>query len=248
MGKSTSPQVRISRVPRNGRYDRQSIYRVLDRGQIAHISFTDDDGQPYCIPTLYARVGPEVLIHGSSASRMVRRLSSGAPACVTVTILDGLVLARSVFEHTANYDSVVLLGSFRAVTDGDQKLTALEAFTERMVPGRWREVRAPNRQELKATAVLALTIAEASAKTRSGPPDDDSSPDAASDVWAGVLPVISSYGTPEPSRGLRPGIALSRSVEQLLARRVDDARRNDLHDSRETQTGSTAVRGRPETR
>jgi nitroimidazol reductase NimA-like FMN-containing flavoprotein (pyridoxamine 5'-phosphate oxidase superfamily) len=211
------PRVRVRRVPKNARYDRESIHRVLDRGQIAHVSFVSD-GQPYCIPTLYARVGDEVLIHGSSASRMLKLLAAGAPACVSVTILDGWVLARSAFETSANYDSVVLLGSFRQISSDEEKLAALEAFMEGLLPGRWEEVRTPSRQELKGTAILALSIDEASVKTRSRPPDDDDSPDAERETWAGVIPVRHEYGTPEPSPGLRAGVALSPSVRRLLAR------------------------------
>lgn len=210
-------RVRVRRVPKNARYDRESIHRVLDRGQIAHVSFVSD-GQPYCIPTLYARVGDEVLIHGSSASRMLKLLATGAPACVTVTILDGWVLARSAFETSANYDSVMLLGSFRQISSDEEKLAALEAFMDGVLPGRWDEVREPSRQELKGTAVLALRIDEASVKTRSRPPDDDDSRDAERDTWAGVIPVRHEYGTPEPSPGLRAGVALSPSITRLLAR------------------------------
>jgi uncharacterized protein len=209
-------RVRVRRVPKNARYDRESIHRVLDRGQIAHVSFVSD-GQPYCIPTLYARVGNEVLIHGSSASRMLRVLATGVPACVTVTILDGWVLARSAFETSANYDSVVLLGSFRQIGSDEEKLAALKAFMDDVLPGRWEEVRPPSRQELKGTAILALRIDEASVKTRSRPPDDDGSPDAERDTWAGVIPIQHEYGQPEPSPGLRAGVALSPSVRRLLA-------------------------------
>lgn len=210
-------RVRVRRIPKNARYDRESIHRVLDRGQIAHVSFVAD-GQPYCIPTLYARVGDEVLIHGSSASRMLKLLAAGVPACVTVTILDGWVLARSAFETSANYDSAVLLGSFRQVSSDQEKLAALEAFMNGVLPGRWDEVRPPSRQELKGTAILALPIGEASVKTRCGPPDDDDSPDAERDTWAGVIPVRYGYGPPDPSPGLRAGVALSPSVTRLLAR------------------------------
>src|ERR1700760_1392312 len=160
-------RIRVRRIPKNARYDRESIHRVLDRGQIAHVSFVSD-GQPYCIPTLYARVGDEVLIHGSSASRMLRLLATGVPVCVTVTVLDGWVLARSAFETSANYDSVVALGSFPQIAPPEDKLAALEAFMEKVLPGRWGEVRPPSRQELKGTAILALEIREASVKTRNG--------------------------------------------------------------------------------
>lgn len=188
---------------------------MLDRGRIAHIAFTDG-GQPYCIPTLYARVGDRVLIHSSAASRMLRVLGGGAPACLTVTVLDGLVLARSAFEHSANYDAVVLLGSFQKL-DNEQKLQALHAFMERQLPGRWSEVRAPNRKELKATVILALPIREASVKTRTGPPDDDKSSDAELGVWAGVIPLQTTHGEPQPSPGLRPEINTSPSINRLIA-------------------------------
>jgi nitroimidazol reductase NimA-like FMN-containing flavoprotein (pyridoxamine 5'-phosphate oxidase superfamily) len=208
-------RIKIRRKPKNARYDRESIHRVLDRGLVAHVSFTVD-GQPYCIPTLYARVGNQVLIHGSSASRMTRLLATGGPACVTVTILDGLVLARSAFEHTANYDSLVLLGHFHAISEEEEKRAAIEQLVEAYLPGRWSEVRPPTRQELKGTAVLAMPIDEASVKTRSRPPDDDSSPDAELDVWAGVIPVHTTFGTPEPSPGLREDVTASASVRRLL--------------------------------
>lgn len=202
-------------MPENGRYDRDSINRVLDRGLVAHVSFVAD-GQPYCIPTLYARVGDRILIHGSTASRMMRLLAAGAPACVTVTMFDGLVLARSVFEHSANYDSVMLLGQFQAINGDEQKLEALHELSEAMLPGRWPEVRPPSRQELKGTAILEMEITEGSVKTRAHGPDDDGSPDAELPVWAGVLPVEMGYGTPQPSPRLREDIAVSPSVERFI--------------------------------
>jgi nitroimidazol reductase NimA-like FMN-containing flavoprotein (pyridoxamine 5'-phosphate oxidase superfamily) len=210
-----SARTRVRRIPENARYDADSINRVLDRGRIAHVSFATH-GQPYCIPTLYARVGDRVLIHGSSASRMIRHLASGAPACVTVTILDGWVLARSAFETSANYDSAVLFGRFRPIPLRDDKLSALAAFMEVVLPGRWAEVRQPSRQELKGTAILEFEIDEASVKTRSGPPDDDDSPDAERDTWAGVIPINSRYGAPDASPGLRVGVPVDASVERLL--------------------------------
>ena len=161
---------------------------------------------------LYARVGDRVYVHGSRASRMMRTLAEGAPACLTVTLVHGLVLARSAFEHSANYESVVVFGRFEQIAESDERLTAFEAFTNQLLPDRWREVRAPNRKELKATTILALPLAEASAKVRSGPPDDDDSPDAALETWAGVLPLVTSFGAPQPSPGLRPGIPLPRAA------------------------------------
>jgi hypothetical protein len=202
-------------VPKNARYDRDSVHRVLNRGQLAHVSFVSD-GQPYCIPTFYSRVGDRLLIHGSSASRMLRVLATGVPACVTVTMLDGLVLARSALAHGANYDSVVVLGSFRAISKPQEKVAALKEFMDKLLPGRWSEVRPPTRQELKGTAILELPIDQASVKTDNGPPGDDDPPDGDLNTWAGVIPVHTNYGTPEPSPGLRPGIPLAPSVERLL--------------------------------
>jgi nitroimidazol reductase NimA-like FMN-containing flavoprotein (pyridoxamine 5'-phosphate oxidase superfamily) len=208
-----SDRVRIRRVPANARYDTASVHRVLDRGRVAHVSF-NDDGQPFCIPTLYARVGERVLIHGSSASRMVRRLSEGVPASLTVTLFDGWVLARSAFETAVNYESATVLGCFHAVAE-ERKLAVLEAFMEVVLPGRWAEARAPTRQELKATAILGLQIAEASVKARSGPPDDDESDDAELEIWAGTVPILERAGAPVPSPGLRAGIAPDASVVRL---------------------------------
>jgi nitroimidazol reductase NimA-like FMN-containing flavoprotein (pyridoxamine 5'-phosphate oxidase superfamily) len=208
-------RVRVRRGARKGHYDRASIDAVLDGGLVGHVAFVDGQ-QPYCIPMLYARVGDRVYIHGSTASRAMRALAGGAAACLTVTIVRGLVLARSAFEHSANYESVVALGVFQPVEDAAERLAAFEAFTEKLLPGRWNEVRGPSRKELKAPTILALTIDEASAKVRSGPPDDDDSADAAIDTWAGVVPILTSFGEPEPSPGLRPGIPVADSVNRLL--------------------------------
>jgi len=209
-----SERVRVRRGPHKGRYDRATIDAVLDRGLLCHVAFSDDAGA-YCVPMLYARVDDTVYIHGSAASRALRTLADGAAACLTVTIVDGLVLARSAFEHSTNYESVMVFGRFANVADLDERLVALEAFTEKLLPGRWSEVRGPSPKELKATAVLAMPIEEASAKRRSGPPDDDDSPDAAIDTWAGVIPIATSFGTPIPSPGLRPGIPVSASLQRL---------------------------------
>ena len=211
-----SERVRVRRGPRKGRYDLESVKSVLDAGLVAHVAFVAD-GQPYCLPMLHARVGENVLIHGSRKSRLIRALAEGAPACLTVTTLRGLVLARSAFEHSANYACVIALGSFTLVDEAVAKLAALEAFTEKLVPGRWREVRPPNANELKATSVLSMRLDEASVKARSGPPDDDNSPDAALDVWAGVIPIETRFGAPQPSPGLAAGTALSDSVAGLRA-------------------------------
>jgi nitroimidazol reductase NimA-like FMN-containing flavoprotein (pyridoxamine 5'-phosphate oxidase superfamily) len=210
-----SDRVRVRRNPTRGHYDRASIDDVLGRGLLAHVAFFDGR-DPCCIPMLYAHFGDRIYIHGSTASRAIRALADGAAACVTVTIVHGLVLARSAYEHSANYEAVMAFGAFELIDDEAERLAAFEAFTERLLPGRWEEARQPNSQELKATAILAMEIDEASAKIRTGPPDDDESPDAERNVWAGVVPIVSSFGTPVPSPGLRPGIPLSPSVRELL--------------------------------
>lgn len=212
-------RIKVRRGPKKGRYDRESIDAVLDRGLVAHVAFVEDE-EPVCIPMLYARIGDRIYIHGSTASRAVRALGAGAPACLTVTVVDGLVLARSAFEHSANYDAVMVFGRFTPVADDDERLRALEAFTEQLLPGRWDEVRQPSPKELKATEILAMKIDEASVKTRSGPPDDDDSPDAELDTWAGVVPILRTFGAPEASPGLRADIPLSASVRRLLALRA----------------------------
>ena len=178
---------RVVREANRGVYDRDSIYRILDEGLVCHVGFVID-GQPYVIPTLYARVGDAIYFHGSAASRMLRTLSDGVAVCVTVTHADGLVLARSVFNHSMNYRSVVALGRAALVDDPAEKREALHAFTEKILPGRWNDARQPNEQELKATSILRLPLVEVSAKTRTGPPLDDPD-DYALSVWAGVIPL-----------------------------------------------------------
>jgi nitroimidazol reductase NimA-like FMN-containing flavoprotein (pyridoxamine 5'-phosphate oxidase superfamily) len=212
-----SDRIRVRRQPKRGRYDRPAIDEVLDSCLVAHVAFVDGD-QPFCLPMLYARVGDALYVHGSSASRTVRKLGAGARACVTVTAIDGLVLARSAFEHSANYRSAMLLGTFRLVEEPQDRLAAFEAFTNKLVPGRWNEVRRPSAQELKAAAILRLPIDEAAVKIRTGPPSDDDSPDASIDTWAGVVPMVTQLGEPEPAPALREGIPLADSVRELLAR------------------------------
>jgi uncharacterized protein len=214
---AASERVRVRRGPHKGRYDRATIDAVLDRGLLCHVAFAVD-GDAYCVPMLYARVGNTIYIHGSAASRALRALANGASACLTVTVVDGLVLARSAFEHSTNYESVMVFGRFTNVAELGERMVALEAFTEKLLPGRWREVRRPTERELKATAILSMPTEEASAKRRDGPPDDDDSPDAALDTWAGVVPIETSFGEPVASPGLRPGIPLSASLRRLLSR------------------------------
>lgn len=202
---SPSPRVRVRRLPERARYDTEAVAAVLDAGLVAHLGLVSE-GQPYVIPTLHARVGEFVYVHGSAASRTLRTLRGGVPACLTVTLLDGIVLARSVFEHSMNYRSVVVLGTAAPVEEPDEKLVALEAFTEKLLPGRWGEARPPTRKELRATSILRLPLDEASAKIRDGGPDDSDTPDAELDVWAGHLPLVVQALEPVPDAVLRPGI------------------------------------------
>jgi nitroimidazol reductase NimA-like FMN-containing flavoprotein (pyridoxamine 5'-phosphate oxidase superfamily) len=202
---SPSRRVRVTRLHERARYDREAIDAVLDAGLVAHLGFVSDD-QPFVIPTLHARLGDDVFVHGSAASRTLRALEDGIAACLTVTLLDGIVLARSVFEHSMNYRSVVVLGTAVPVGEPDEKLAALEAFTEKLLPGRWAEARPPTRKELKATSVLRLPLDEASAKIRDGGPEDGDTPDAELDVWAGHVPLVVEALAPVPDPSLRAGI------------------------------------------
>jgi nitroimidazol reductase NimA-like FMN-containing flavoprotein (pyridoxamine 5'-phosphate oxidase superfamily) len=202
-----SDRVRVRRKRERGRYDREVIDTILDEALIAHLGFADADGQPLVIPMLHARRGDVVYCHGSAASRTLRALAAGAPACLTVTLLDALVLARSAMHHSANYRSVMLLGQATLVSDPEEKFAALQAIVEHIVPGRWAEVRWPTENELKATSVLAIPIEEASAKVRRGPPLDDEQ-DYAMDVWAGVIPLASEPMGSEADPRLRTGIAV----------------------------------------
>ena len=216
MSRQIIDRIRVRRGPKKARYDEATINAILDYGVFGHVAFLHD-GHPVCVPMLYARVGRRLYIHGSRASRTMRTLADGAAACFTVTVLDGIVLARSVFEHSANYRSVTAFGTFTPPTDDPERVAALQAFTEKLIPGRWSEVRPPSRQELKGTTILSMALEEASAKVRSGPPDDDDDPDAVIETWAGVVPVATAFGQPVPSPGLRPGIPLSESIRKLLA-------------------------------
>lgn len=197
-------RTKVKRLPARGVYDRPTIYSILDEAFICHVGFNIDD-QPYVIPTGFARIVDDLYIHGSSASRMLRNLAQGIDVCVTVTLIDGLVLARSAFHHSVNYRSVVILGKALLVEDADEKYNALEAFTEHVIPGRWADIRWPNELELKATSVLRLPIEEASAKIRTGDPKDDEE-DYNMEIWAGVLPLSTVPGTPLPDDRLKTGV------------------------------------------
>lgn len=206
--KTPPPSARstVQRLAKRAEYDPAVVNRILDEGLICHVGFVDE-GAPVVIPTIHARVGDRLVLHGSRQSRMLQRLMAGAPACVTVTLVDGLVLARSAFHHSMNYRSVVVFGTAREIADPVEKRTALAAFVEQLVPGRNPSIRATNDREMAATSVVAFPISEASAKIRTGGPVDDED-DYALPAWAGVLPVRLTYGPPEPDARLTPGIAV----------------------------------------
>jgi nitroimidazol reductase NimA-like FMN-containing flavoprotein (pyridoxamine 5'-phosphate oxidase superfamily) len=197
-----TPRTRLKRYHERGDYSRAGIYDILDAGLICHMGFVVD-GQPFVIPTAYARHEDQLYLHGSAASRALRTLSDGVPVCVTVTLTDGIVLARSAFNHSFNYRSVVVLGTATPVTDPEEKRLALSRFTDKLVPGRWNDVRQPTALELKATSVLTLPIEEASAKVRTGPPGDDAE-DISHPCWAGVIPLSLEAGKPIPAVDLSP--------------------------------------------
>ncbi len=189
-------RTQVKRLPKRGNYERETVYSILDTGFVCHVGFSVD-GQPFVIPTNYGRSGDTLYLHGSAASRMLKTLSGGVPVCVTVTHVDGLVLARSAFHHSVNYRSVVILGKAQLVEDPAEKMEALRIFTEHVMKGRWNDVRIPTEQELKATIVLSLPLEEVSAKVRTGGPIDDEA-DYALPVWAGVLPLETVAKPPLP--------------------------------------------------
>jgi nitroimidazol reductase NimA-like FMN-containing flavoprotein (pyridoxamine 5'-phosphate oxidase superfamily) len=194
----------VRRLAKRGVYDKAEVYAILDEGFICHVGFAID-GQPYVIPTGYARLGDEIFLHGSAASRMLRALGDGIDVCVTVTLVDGFVLSRSAFHHSINYRSVVVLGRARVLTAPEEKMTAMRCFTNHILPGRWEEVRTPSEQELKSTLVLALPLEEVSAKVRKGPPVEDEQ-DIDRPTWAGVVPLHGQLGEPVPMDDLPPGV------------------------------------------
>jgi len=201
-----SERTTVRRLAKRGAYDRDTIHTIVDEALVCHVGFVDE-GQPFVIPTTHARVGDLIYLHGSRQNRMLQCLSAGVPACVTVTLLDALVLARSAFHHSMNYRSVVILGRGREVTERDEKWNALEALVEHVVPGRWAEARQPSENELAATTVVAIPLDESSAKIRSGPPKDDDA-DYSMSIWAGLLPLPMVPGVPVPDPQLGPDIAL----------------------------------------
>jgi nitroimidazol reductase NimA-like FMN-containing flavoprotein (pyridoxamine 5'-phosphate oxidase superfamily) len=195
---------RVHRLPQRGHYDRETIYAILDAAIICHVGFVQD-GQPFVIPTSYARAGDTLLLHGAPASRLLRHIAAGEPVSISVAILDGLVLAKSAFHHSVNYRSAVVYGRGRLLDDPAEKLAALAILTEHLAPGRWATTRQPNAAELKATSVVAIAIESAAAKVRSGPPVD-AAEDLARPVWAGVLPVRETFGAAIPADHCEPAL------------------------------------------
>jgi uncharacterized protein len=211
MAGAPTDRTRVRRVPQRGTYDRETIDAILDEALISHMGFVHE-GEPVVIPTLHARLGDRLFLHGSAASRMLRTLEKGVPVCATATLVDGLVLARSAFHHSVNYRSVVVFGQATPV-EPEERIQVLELFTEKLVPGRWADVRPPTRQELKGTNVLSLPLDEASAKVRTGPPIDDEE-DYDLPVWAGVLPIRTVVDPPQPDPRLDPRAELPLHVAQ----------------------------------
>lgn len=209
-------RTKVKRIPKRGAYDRETINAILDKAFLCHLGFAVE-GQPYVIPTSYGRSGDTLYFHGSAASRMLKNLVEGIDCCLTVTICDGLVLARSIFNHSMNYRSVVVLGRAELVTDRSEKLSALERISEQIIPGRWEHARPPTAKELKATSVLRLIIDEASAKVRTGPPIDDDE-DYDLDFWAGVVPLRLKAGKTLPDPRLREDIEIPKHVKAIANR------------------------------
>lgn len=211
-----SPRTRLARHPERGTFDRARIDAILDEALVCHVGFVHE-GAPVVVPTLHARVGDTLYLHGSPASRMLTTLAGGCELCLTVTLLDGLVLARSVFDHSVNYRSVMVFGRARPVDDPAEKLVALEAVTEHVAPGRWGDARTPNARELAVTAVLALPLEEVAAKVRAGPPGDDAAAEG-TEVWAGVVPLRTVAGRPEAAAGVPEGREVPAYLHAYLRR------------------------------
>lgn len=217
-----SPRNRVKRAPERGSYDHATVHAILDSAMLAHVSYVLD-GQPFCTPTLIWREGAVLYWHGSSASRMIRHLATGVQACVVVSHLDGLVLARSGFNHSANYRSAICFGTTELVSDPEEKMAQLLAATDRFYPGRSTSLRAISTQEVKATAVIRMPITEASAKIRAKNVGDDEE-DGRHPVWAGVIPVTTVLGAAQPSPALLPGLAMGTDLAPYPSgRRLDEA-------------------------
>jgi hypothetical protein len=211
-----TPRNRLHRLAKNGAYDQETVYAILDAAPICHVGFVQE-GEPYVIPVIHARLGDRLVLHGAKASRLLKHAASGQPLCVTATILDGVVLARSVFNHSMNYRSVVIFGKGTLVTDPAEKLHALRAVSEHLLPGRWEDARPPSPKEFNATSVVSITIESASAKVHSGPPEDDPE-DYSLPYWAGELPMVHAYLPPVPDPRLDPNTPLPEYIAEFLKR------------------------------
>lgn len=211
----------LKRLPKRGHYERETVYGILDEGFVCHVGFVVD-GRPFVIPTGYGRAGDQLYIHGSAASRMLRSLREGIDVCVTVTLVDALVLARSSFHHSMNYRSVVIFGRAQVVEDEDEKMEALRVFTDHIMRGRWEDARLPNQTELRQTMVLALPLAEASAKIRTGPPIDDEE-DYELPVWAGELPLRLVTGEAIADPRLSTGVEQPQYMRDYTRPQADEA-------------------------
>jgi len=196
----------IKRLPKRAKYEKSTIYAIIDEALYCHVGFVEGD-QPYVIPTMHARMGDNIILHGSKASRLIRHVQAGNEICIAITLLDGLVLARSAFHHSMNYRSVVIFGRGHAVEKDEEKRAALEALMEHMMPGRWQDIRKPNPMELNATGVVSIPIENASAKIRTGPPIDDEQ-DEALPIWAGVLPMYHVTSSPQPDPKLGSAVPI----------------------------------------
>ncbi|NEP85155.1 MAG: pyridoxamine 5'-phosphate oxidase family protein [Okeania sp. SIO3B3] len=203
----------VMRKPKRGHYDHETVYEIVDASPLCHVGFIDN-GQPFVIPTLHARLDNEIILHGATTSRLMKYAAAGNDLCITVTLLDGIVLARAVMNHSMNYRSAVLFGQGREVT-GDEKMVALETVTEKVMPGRWADARQPNPTEMKATAVVAIPVNLASAKIRTGPPGDDEE-DYALPIWAGVIPMRQQFLAPKEDPRLIEGISMPNYVADFL--------------------------------
>ena len=210
---------RVKRLPERGHYDRETIYGIIDEAMICHVGFVQD-GRPFVIPALHARDGDRLLIHGASTSRLLRHLQEGNEVSVSIAILDGLVLAKTVFNHSVNFRSAVLFGRGGLIEDEKEKLLALEHFTERITPGQWQRARLPNRKELKATAIVSIKIEDASAKIRSGPPKDDGE-DKELPVWAGVLPIKGMLQAPVRASYTDGDLPAPEQLTQSVSKRLE---------------------------
>lgn len=214
---SKTDKNKVKRVPKRGHYDKETIFKILDSAFVCHVGFVVD-GQPFVIPTAYGREGEKIYLHGATKSRMMQEMEKGIPVCITVTHLDGIVMARSAFHHSMNYRSVVVFGSAKLVEESSEKNRALYIISEQIAPGRWDEARVPSDKELKATSVLAVDIETASAKIRTGNAGDDK-PDYDLDIWAGVLPIQMTIGEPIEDPLLKSGIELPTSVKKYDKKR-----------------------------